>query len=150
MRQGFLVGLAPHAADLTLLLEIIMGAGLLIGARFARLRRFRLHAWCQSIIVLMNAAVIAVMMIPPFGLQVYPRIPAKLGRAYYGLATAHAALGSLAEITALYILLAAGTNVLPPKLRIANYKLWMRSVLVLWWIVLALGIATYIRWYVRH
>jgi uncharacterized membrane protein YozB (DUF420 family) len=150
LRHALLGALAPHAADLTLLLEITMGVGLLIGARFARLGRFRLHAWCQSIIVLMNAAVIAVIMIPPFRLQVYPRIPAKLGRAYYGLATTHAALGSLAEITALYILLAAGTNLLPPKLRIANYKLWMRSALVLWWSVLALGIATYIRWHVRY
>jgi hypothetical protein len=131
LRQAFLGALAPHAADLTLLLEIAIGVGLLIGARCARLGRFRLHAWCESIIVLMNAAVIAVIMIPPFRLQVYPRIPAKFGRAYYGLATTHAALGSLAEITALYILLAAGTNVLPPKLLIANYKLWMRSVLVL-------------------
>jgi len=138
----------PHTADLILLLEIIMGAGLLIGASLARLERFRQHAWCQSTIVLMNAAVIAMTMIPSFQLQVYPKIPAKLGKAYYGLATTHAALGSLAEFAALYILMTAGTNVLPSKLRITNYKLWMRSVLVLWWIVLVLGIATYIRWYV--
>ena len=78
----------------------------------------------------------------------YPRIPAKLGKAYYALATAHAALGSVAEIAGLYILLAAGTRVLPEKFRIAKYKLWMRSVLALWWIVLLLGIATYTRWYV--
>jgi len=135
----------PHTADLILLLEITMGAGLLIGAR---LERFRQHAWCQSTIVLMNAAVIAMTMIPSFHVQVYPKIPAKLGKAYYGLATTHAALGSLAELAALYILMTAGTNVLPSKLRITNYKLWMRSVLVLWWIVLVLGIVTYIRWYV--
>ena len=96
----------------------------------------------------MNAAVIAMTMIPSFSVQVYPRIPAKLGKAYYGLATTHATLGSLAELAGLYILMAAGTNVLPSKLRITNYKLWMRSLLMLWWIVLVLGIVTYIRWYV--
>src|SRR5712691_11391197 len=32
-----------------------------------------------------------------------------------------------------YILLAAGTSVLPEKFRISKYKLWMRTVLVLWW-----------------
>ncbi len=148
MSQAFLGAVAPHVADLILLLEIVMGTGLLVGARFARRGRFRKHAWCQSLIVILNAAVIAMTMIPSFHLQVYPRIPAKLGKAYYGLATTHAALGSLTEIAALYILLAVGTKVLPEKLRIANYKLWMRSVLALWWIVLVLGIATYIRWYV--
>ena len=54
------------------------------------------------------------------------------------------------EIAGLYILLAAGTNVLPHNFRVTEYKLWMRSVLVLWWLVLLLGIATYGRWYVPH
>lgn len=89
------------------------------------------------------------VMIPSFSSQVYPKIPVKLGKAFYALATTHAALGSLVEVVGLYILLAAGTNVLPRRLRIANYKVWMRSALVLWWIALGLGIATYIRWYVR-
>jgi hypothetical protein len=155
-RLGFLLGhvflgpVAPRVVDLILVLEVIMGAALLIGGFLARLGRFRQHAWCQSIVVLVNAMVIAVLMIPSFSLHVYPRIPAKLGRAYYGLATMHAALGTLAEIVGLYILLAVGTKLLPSKLRIANYKVWMRSVLVLWWVALALGIATYIRWYVPH
>jgi len=46
------------------------------------------------------------------------------------------------------ILLAAGTDLLPEKFRMTRYKLWMRSVLFLWWIVLLLGLATYARWYV--
>jgi len=54
----------------------------------------------------------------------------------------------LAEIAGLCILPAAGTNVLPHNLQIVNYKAWMPTVPVLWWIVLALGIATSIRWYV--
>lgn len=148
LNQSLLGTAAPRTADLVLLLEIVMGVGLLVGARLARLGRFRRHAWCQSITVLVNFAVIAVMMIPSFTVQVYPRIPAKLGKAYYALATAQAALGSVAEIAGLYILLAVGTKVLPEKFRIAKYKLWMRSVLALWWIVLLSGIATYIRWYV--
>jgi uncharacterized membrane protein YozB (DUF420 family) len=68
----------------------------------------------------------------------------------YALATAHATLGMITEIAGLYILLAAGTSVLPEKFRITKYKLWMRTVLVLWWVVLLLGLATYARWYVPH
>jgi uncharacterized membrane protein YozB (DUF420 family) len=150
VKGSFLGTVAPAFANLTLLLEIAMGAGLLIGAFLARRRRFRQHAWCQSVIVLLNLAVIVLVMIPSLRIQVIPRIPAKLGKAYYALATAHAALGTITEIAGLYILVAAGTNVLPEKFRITEYKKWMRTVLVLWWVVLLLGLATYARWYVPH
>jgi len=131
-------------------LEISMGVALLVGAWLARKKRFQLHGWCQSVVVLLNLVVIAVMMIPSFQMHVLPRIPAKLGKAYYSLATAHAALGGATEIGGLYVLLAAGTSVLPEKFRITKYKIWMRTVLVLWWAVLLLGIATYTRWYVPY
>jgi len=150
MNGGFLGTEAPFYADLTLLLEIAMGVGLLVGALLARRRRFRQHAWCQSMIVLLNLVLIVLAMIPSFHAHVSPKIPLKLGRAYYAMATSHAALGTTTEIAGLYILLAAGTSVLPEKFRIARYKFWMRSVLLLWWFVLLLGLATYARWYVPH
>jgi uncharacterized membrane protein YozB (DUF420 family) len=150
LREAFFETAAPRAADLVLILEIAMGIGLLVGARLARKGRFRQHAWCQSAIVLLNLAVIMVMMIPSFRIHVLPRIPAKLGKAYYALAMTHAALGTITELAGLYILLSAGTSVLPGKLRITKYKVWMRTVLVLWWVVLLLGLATYARWYVPH
>jgi uncharacterized membrane protein YozB (DUF420 family) len=148
--ETFFETVAPRAADLVLTLEITMGVALLAGARLARKGRFRQHAWCQSAIVLLNLAVVVMMMIPSFRVHVFPRIPAKLGRAYYALATAHAAIGTVTELAGLYILLSAGTSVLPEKFRITKYKAWMRTVLVLWWVVLLLGLATYARWYVPH
>jgi len=141
---------APPYANLVLLLELLMGVGLLGGALLARLKRFTQHAWCQSLIVLVNLLLIVLTMLPSFRAHVAPRIPLKLGKAYYALATAHAVLGTLAEGGGLYILLAVGTSLLPARLRIRNYKLWMRAVLVLWWLVLLLGVATYARWYVPH
>ena len=141
---------APSYANLTLLLELAMGVGLLAGALLARLKRFREHACCQSVIVLVNLLLIVLTMFPSFRVHVAPRIPLKLRSPYYAVATAHAALGTLAELGGLYILLAAGTRLLPPRLRIRNYKLWMRTVLVLWWAVLLLGVATYGRWYIPH
>jgi uncharacterized protein (TIGR03382 family) len=150
MKGGLLGTVAPPYAHLTLLLEIAMGVGLLIGAWLARRRRFRQHAWCQSAIVLLNLAVIVLVMMPSFQVQVVPEIPLRLAKTYYALATAHATLGSVTEILALYILLAAGTGVLPEKFRITKYKAWMRTVLVLWWFALLLGLATYVRWYLPH
>jgi len=150
VKEEFLGNVAPPYANLTLLLEIAMGVGLLIGAFLARRRRFRQHAWCQSVIVLLNLAVIVLVMIPSFRLQVIPKVPLKLGKSYYALATAHATLGTITEIAGLYVLLAAGTGVLPERFRITKYKRWMRAVLVLWWVVLLLGFATYARWYFPH
>ena len=150
MREVFFGTAAPDAANLVLALEILMGIGLLVGAWLARKGRFQQHAWCQSAIVLLNLAVVTVMMIPSFRAYVLPKIPAKLGKAYYALATMHAALGTVTELAGLYILLSAGTSVLPEKFRITKYKAWMRTVLVLWWVVLLLGMATYARWYMPH
>jgi uncharacterized membrane protein YozB (DUF420 family) len=148
--KAFLEAAAPRGANLVLVPEIAMGTGILLGAHLARKKRFRQHALCQSAIVLLNSAVIAVMMIPSFRVHVLPRIPAKLGKAYYALATTHGAFGTVTELLGLYVLLSAGTSFLPEKVRITKYKLWMRTVLALWWFVLLLGMATYTRWYVPH
>src|SRR6266850_3130987 len=148
--EAFLETAAPRGANVVLVLEIAMGIGLLLGTRLARKKRFRQHAWCQSTIVFLNLAVVAMMMIPSFRVHVLPRVPAKLGKAYYALATTHAAIGTATELAGLYILLSAGTSVLPEKFRVTKYKASMRTVLVLWWVVLLLGLATYTRWYVPH
>ena len=74
LKEGFLGTAAPRAADLVLLLEIAMGAGLLFGAWLARTKRFRQHAWCQSSVVLLNLAVVSAMMIPSFSRIVHPAV----------------------------------------------------------------------------
>jgi Ca2+/H+ antiporter len=150
LREGFLGTAATFSADLVLLLELAMGLALLAGALLARLRKFQAHAWCQSTAVLLNAAVIALVMVPSFSRHVWPRIPLKIGKSYYAMATAHAALGAIVECAALYILLAAGTTLMPEKLRLARYKLWMRAVLIAWWAVILLGASTYARWYIPN
>jgi uncharacterized membrane protein YozB (DUF420 family) len=130
-----------------LLLELVMGVALLIGAFLARMHTYRWHACCQSAVVLLNLGVVLLVMTPSFSERVRPKIPARLNKTFYALATVHAALGSIAEIGGLYLVLAAGTKILPQRFRVADYKRWMRSVLVLWCIVIALGVATYVRWY---
>lgn len=151
--QGFLGTAAPFVADLTLIIEFAMGITLIAGAVLARRQHYRAHACCQSAVVLLNLAMIAAFMAPAFRSQIAPRIPARLGRSYYALATAHAALGIVAELLGLSIVLAAGIDFtlgerLPPRFRFKRYRPWMRTALALWWAVLLVGIATYARWYV--
>jgi uncharacterized membrane protein YozB (DUF420 family) len=133
-----------------LLVEAAMGMALLAGAVLARRRRYRAHAWCQSAVVLLNLVVIGFAMAPSFYTQLAPKIPQAMRKSYYAIAAGHAALGVIAEVAGLYIILAAGTRVLPKRLRLTNYRAWMRATLVLWWVVLLLGVATYVRWYVHR
>jgi hypothetical protein len=65
VNRGFLVIVAPFYANLTLFFEIAMGVGLLIGALLARRRHFRAHAWCQSLIVPLNLALISIATFLP-------------------------------------------------------------------------------------
>jgi len=140
---------APHSADLALVAEVTMGMALLAGAVLARRRHYRAHALCQSAVVLLNLVVIGFAMAPSFSTQLAPKIPQAIRKSYYAIAAGHAALGVIAELAGLYVILAAGTHVLPKRLVLTNYRAWMRATLILWWIVLLLGVATYVRWYVH-
>jgi uncharacterized membrane protein YozB (DUF420 family) len=145
--QGFLGTGAPLSADVTLTIEFAMGVTLVFGMLLARRQRYRAHAWCQSAVVALNLIVIVLLMVPSFRNQVAPKIPARLARPYYALATGHAAMGGIAEVLGLYIILAAATKILPEGLRFVRYKLWMRAALAIWWLALLLGLTTYARWY---
>jgi hypothetical protein len=54
----------------------------------------------------------------------------------------------MAEFLGLYIVLVAGTNVLPAWLRFRNLKLWMRTEFVLWFVVVISGLGTYYAWHI--
>ena len=148
VNRGFLRTGAPLGSDLTLVVEIGMGLALLAGMVLARRRRYRAHAWCQSTVVVLNLVAVALTMAPSFRRSFAPPIPAVFGDSYYAFAAVHAALGTAAELLGLYILAVAGTGMLPRRLRFTRYKPWMRAALALWWLVLLLGVGTYVRWYV--
>src|SRR5262245_53144087 len=99
-----------------------MGLALALGAWLARRGRYRLHAWCQSSVVLLNLVVIATAMSPSMYGRVLPKIPARLGRPFYAAAAAHGVVGMVAEIGAIYVVLAAGTTWLPERWRLTNFR----------------------------
>jgi uncharacterized membrane protein YozB (DUF420 family) len=147
MSKGFLGTAAPMAADRALVIEVGMGLALIVGAVLARRRHYRAHGWCQSIVVLLNLVMITQFMVSSFRRQIIPVIPDDLGNIHYAIAMAHGAMGMVAEAFALYIVLAAGTTILPSRLRFSRYKRWMRVALALWLITLLSGSATYVQWY---
>ena len=124
-----------------------MGLALMAGMVLARRGRYRAHAFCQGAVVRLNLVMIGLIMAPSFRRTFTPPIPTGAHNSYYVLAGFHAALGAIAELLGLYILVVAGTSILPKRLRFTRYKSWMRTALGLWWLVLLLGLATYLRWY---
>ncbi len=146
--KGFLGTWASFPADLNLVIQVAMGVSLIAGALLARAKRYVAHGICQTTVVVLNLVMIAVVMGPPFGQRIAPRLSTHFAKRYYAIATLHGALGVIAEMLGLYILLVAGTNILPQAWRFTRWKLWMRIELMLWWLVILMGILTYYVWYV--
>jgi uncharacterized membrane protein YozB (DUF420 family) len=146
--KGFLGTGATFEADLNLVVQFIMGAALIAGTFLAKHKRYRAHGICQTTVLLLNLVMIGLVMWPSFQQQVKPARSKVLHTWYYEAAAIHAVLGIAAELLGLYIVIVAGTNVLPQWLRFKHWKWWMRTELVLWAIVLLSGVGTYWAWYV--
>src|SRR5580704_7890721 len=146
--RGFLGTGATFGADFNLIVQLMMGVALAVGAVLAKQKRYRAHGICQATVLLLNLLMIGLVMWPSFRQQVKPAFSTVLHKWYYEAATIHAVLGITAELLGLYIVLVAGTNVLPQRLRFKHWKVWMRTELILWAIVLLSGVGTYCAWYV--
>jgi hypothetical protein len=141
--MGILGTHATFSADFNLVAHLAMGMALL-----ARRKHYRAHKYCQSSVLLLNLPLIAFIMVPSFHDYVQPALPASLGDRSYAVAILHAMFGVIAQVLGLYILLVAGTTLIPPRLRFRGYKPWMRTELVLWWIVVLAGVGVYAVWYI--
>ena len=146
--NGFLGTGATFAADVNLILQLVMGGALIVGVILAKQKRFTAHGACQTIVMLLNVWMIVLTMWPSFREQVLPHISRTFKRSYYAIATVHVLLGTSAELLGLYIVLVAGTKLIPPSLRFRQWKRWMRIELALWLLALTWGIGTYFEWYV--
>lgn len=147
--KGFLGTGATFEADLNLMLQLIMGGALIVGTILARRKRYRAHGICQTAVLVLNLFMIGLVMWPSFRQQVQPTLSKVFHKWYYEAAAIHALLGITAEFLGLYIVIVAGTNVLPEWLRFKQWKWWMRVELGLWIVVLFSGVGTYCAWYVR-
>src|SRR6266404_2211209 len=110
--EGFLGTGATFAADLNLVVQLIMGTVLIVGTRLAQQKHYKAHGICQTTVLLLNLLMIGLVMWPSFRQQVRPALSKGLHKWYYEAAIMHAALGITAELMGLYIVLVAGTDVL--------------------------------------
>lgn len=139
--------LAPFAADVVLFVELGIGVGLIVGTLLVRAGRVRAHRWLQSSLVVVNLPIVLTWMVPSYIVHVLPYIPGELLDPYYLVPTVMLVVGGLAEGLGVFVILVAGTGLVPERYRFRRYKLWMRTVLGLWWGVLVFGVSTYYVWY---
>src|SRR5713101_488440 len=90
-----------------------MGVALIAGTLLAKQKRYRAHGICQTTVLLLNLLMIGLVMWPSFQQQVKPALSKVLHKWYYQAATIHSVLGITAELLGLYIVIVAGTNILP-------------------------------------
>src|ERR1041384_7226509 len=121
---------ATFEADTNLVVQLVMAAALFAGVVLAKKKRYRAHGICQTTVLLLNLLMIGLVMWPSFR-HVRPIIARVIHKSYYAAPMVHAALGITAELLGIYIVLVAGTNVVPAWLRFRNWKRWMRAEFVL-------------------
>ena len=141
--DGFLGQGAPWGADLNLLLQVAVGIALLAGMGLARRGRYGAHGICQSAGFAAAVAMTVLWMIP----ALHAIHADALGRGVVNRVTvavaAHVAAGTLALLVGVWVVLVAGTPLVPERLRFTDYTRWMRTLLTLWWLALVLGVAVY-------
>ena len=146
-QSGFLGTNAGFITDFTLVVEILFFVAICIGVVAQRRGQYRLHDWIQTPVVVLNFFLILFVMVSSFlGQRVLSTLPQRPGDAYYLVVAIHAALGLIAELLAIYCLL-AGHQILPR--RIGRLRYWMWATFVFWTAALITGIATYAVWYVQ-
>src|ERR1051325_3832442 len=126
--EGFLGRPSTFGGDLNLLVQLGLGLLLLAGLLLARRSRFAAHGLCQATALVVTLVMTAIWMAPAYHANYGPGI-FRLGNKVSAAAAAHVVTGSLALLVGVYVVLVAGTPVVPRALRFTSYKVWMRSLI---------------------
>ncbi len=134
---------APPGARLTLAVTIVGLVALTVGWRLAVARRYTAHAFVQTGAVVAISATVVLWMIVSLVRNVLPEIPARLGQATYAVDTVHAAIGAVAAVFGVFVVLAAG-KVLPVRLRFRAFRPFMRAAYGLYAVAAAGGVILFV------
>jgi uncharacterized membrane protein YozB (DUF420 family) len=148
-QPGFLGTSANFAADMTLVLSLLVAAALSIGFVLARRGDYRTHRVVQTVAALSNAVLVLWLMVLPFRDFVAPGVPERLGERFVAVTTLHAAVGASALVLGLFVVLRAN-GLMPKPLRFHNYKRVMRVSYALYILATLIGILVYLTWFVGN
>jgi plastocyanin len=129
------------AADINMVAQVLLLAGLLFGFVLARRKQFRRHGNVQTAMVLLNLFLIAFAMAP--SLFNYVVEGGTTTGTVATLMIVHGVLGTVVEVVAIYLILRMRTKLIPERFRVKNIKLVMRATLVAWTALVLLGLGVY-------
>lgn len=144
--EGFLAPASYFAADLALVGETVFYILICVAVVAQRRGRYHLHDWIQTPVVVLNLFFIFAIMVlslryenVPAGFVERPFMP------FYLVVVIHSILGIVAELLAIYCLL-AGHKILPRK--IGRLRYWMWATFAVWTAAFLMGLYTYYIWYI--
>lgn len=141
---GF-IGSGVLSADINIVLEVLLVLGLTVGALLARAGNIEAHRVNQTIWVLVNAVLVALLMVPSFR-NVKVGNFAALKDTGTLITLLHGLIGALTLAGGLWLVLQMN-DILPARWHIRWWKTLMRLTLAGYWAVALLGLATYHFWY---
>lgn len=148
-QPGFLGTSANWAADMTLLLSVLVAVIFTVGAGMALRQRYEIHRWLQTAGALLNIILVLWLMILPYRDFVAPGIPEQLGERFYWVTTFHAVVGFFAFTFGNFVVL-RGNGIMFKALKFNNYKPFMRAAYLLYMVTTLLGFWVYITWFVNN
>ena len=146
-QPGFLGTSANFAADLTLVLMILIAGLLTVGFYLARRQRFAAHRWVQTSAVTLNVILVFWLMVLPYRDYVIRDSGGPRPGYFYWITSLHALLGAVAIPFGLFVTL-RGNGLVPRALKFKNYKLFMRTAYTLYILTTLVGVLVYLTWFV--
>jgi len=138
-------GAGTLLADVNIVLELLLVGGLTFGMMLAKSGNIAAHRVNQSAWVMVNAALVALIMIPSIRTFKLAHL-SDLGNSGNLIVVVHAAIGAATLIAGLWLVLQMN-DILPARWHIRGWKTLMRATLAGYWAIALLGIATYRVWY---
>jgi plastocyanin len=129
------------SGEINLVAQLLMIGALWVGFYFAHTHQIPKHRNVQTTVVLANIFFIALVMITSF--YSYVILGGTTGGTIAVLMMIHGTLGLIAELTGIYLVLRMRTQLIPPRFRVRNFKLVMRSLLGLWTAIVLLGLGIF-------
>jgi uncharacterized membrane protein YozB (DUF420 family) len=145
---GFLGTNGNFAADMTLVLGILVALMFTTGLILAKLGKYKVHRWVQTSAASLNLILVLWLMVLPFRDFVVKNVGETRPHYFYVITTAHAVVGTFALLLGVYVVLAAN-KVLPKFMRFDNWKGFMRTSYALYMLATAFGIWVYFTWFVN-
>jgi len=144
---GFLGTNANFAADMTLVIMLLIAALFTVGFALARAEKYTAHRWVQTAGALLNLIMVLWLMVLPFRDFIVRDIGGPRPNIFYTVTTLHAVFGFSAVVFGLFVVL-RGNNLMIKPLRFDNYKPYMRIAYALYMLTTLIGIWVYVTWFV--